>query len=104
MQGVEEETMGSDEADEKKEAKGGLNELLGDGKDDLEFDFEAEKPTRKKQKVESAEPKGDQPFSGEKSAEETSPSAKAPEKKPADDDLVDFEAPQGWHPLDVVVA
>eukprot|EP00210_Caulerpa_lentillifera_P006111 g5838.t1 len=37
------------DAEDKKE--GGLDALLGDGEDDLEFDFETEKPSRKKQKL-----------------------------------------------------
>jgi len=95
-----EEEMETDEKQEEpakeedKTLKGGLNELLGDGKDDLEFVFESEKPNRKKQKIDDKatdeKATGDVAGAGTNAALEEG-TLQTTEKKMTEDDLVDFE-------------
>lgn len=85
---------------EKRTLKGGLNALLGDGKDDLEFDFETEKPERKKQKVEEkTTDKGDPKQGILKMTDGTGRGTPTTsERKTAEEDLLDFETPHRTHP------
>lgn len=81
-----------EESNEKTAAhKGGLNELLGDGKDDLEFDFESEKPALKKQKTNEADDKIETCVSQQDPVSIPQATKPTPEKKSVEEDLIDFE-------------